>query len=67
VRAAFQAIQDLPDGMTSRTGQGKPWTSTNNSPKKAALKEKGIEDMIAEARADNKDNDIEYMKPCSGK
>jgi TRIAP1/MDM35 family protein len=53
--------------MTSRTGQGKPWTSTNNSPKKAALKEKGIEDMIAEARADNKDNDIEYMKPCSGK
>jgi hypothetical protein len=32
-----------------------------------ALKDKGIEDMIAEARADNKDNDIEFMKPNSGK
>jgi hypothetical protein len=32
-----------------------------------ALKEKGIEDMIAEARADNKDNDVEFMKPNSGR
>jgi len=32
-----------------------------------ALKDKGIEDMIAEARADNKDNDIEFMKPSSGR
>jgi hypothetical protein len=32
-----------------------------------ALKDKGIEDMIAEARADNKDNDVEFMKPNSGK
>jgi hypothetical protein len=32
-----------------------------------ALKDKGIEDMIAEARADNKDNDVEFMKPNAGK
>ena len=31
------------------------------------MKEKGIEDMIAEARADNKDNDVEFMKPNSGR
>jgi hypothetical protein len=31
------------------------------------LKDKGIEDMIAEARADNKDNDVEFMKPSPGK
>lgn len=28
-----------------------------------ALKERGIDTMLDEARADNKENDIEYMKP----
>lgn len=31
-----------------------------------ALKERGIDTMLEEARADNRDNDVEYMKP-SGK
>ncbi|KAM0717005.1 hypothetical protein Q7P37_006857 [Cladosporium fusiforme] len=31
-----------------------------------ALKDKGIQSMIDDARADNKENDIEYMKPSSG-
>ncbi|RMZ08445.1 hypothetical protein D0862_03957 [Hortaea werneckii] len=28
-----------------------------------ALKDRGIDQMLGEARADNKENDIEYMKP----
>ncbi|RMY65270.1 hypothetical protein D0864_12141, partial [Hortaea werneckii] len=28
-----------------------------------ALKDRGIDQMLEEARADNKENDIEYMKP----
>ncbi|KAI5361308.1 Putative mitochondrial distribution/morphology family 35/apoptosis [Septoria linicola] len=28
-----------------------------------ALKERGIDTMLDEARADNKENDLEYMKP----
>ena len=28
-----------------------------------ALKERGIDQMLDEARADNKENDAEYMKP----
>jgi len=28
-----------------------------------ALKDKGIEQMVEEARADNKDNDMEYLRP----
>ncbi|CAK1365483.1 hypotheticalsprotein [Cercospora beticola] len=28
-----------------------------------ALKERGIDTMLEEARADNKENDLEYMKP----
>lgn len=28
-----------------------------------ALKERGIEQMLEEARADNKENDAEYLKP----
>nr|POE64874.1 mitochondrial distribution and morphology protein 35 [Quercus suber] len=28
-----------------------------------ALKERGIDTMLEEARADNKENDVEYLKP----
>jgi TRIAP1/MDM35 family protein len=31
-----------------------------------ALKERGIDTMLAEARADNRENDVEYLRP-SGK
>ncbi|EMF08994.1 UPF0203-domain-containing protein [Sphaerulina musiva SO2202] len=30
-----------------------------------ALKERGIDTMLEEARADNKENDLEYMKPTT--
>lgn len=32
-------------------------------PTKKALKERGIDSMLDEARADNKENDAEYLKP----
>lgn len=31
-----------------------------------ALKERGIDKMLDEARADNRENDLENMKPGSG-
>ncbi|KAF2485784.1 mitochondrial distribution/morphology family 35/apoptosis [Neohortaea acidophila] len=31
-----------------------------------ALKERGIDQMVDEARMDNKDNDAQYMKPAGG-
>ena len=30
-----------------------------------ALKERGIDQMLDEARADNKENDAEYLKPST--
>ncbi|RMY92185.1 hypothetical protein D0861_02628 [Hortaea werneckii] len=33
------------------------------TPAQKALKDRGIDQMLEEARADNKENDIEYMKP----
>ena len=33
------------------------------NPIQKALKERGIDQMLDEARADNKENDAEYLKP----
>lgn len=38
---------------------------TNNTTFQKALKERGIDTMLEEARADNKENDLEYMKPTT--
>lgn len=38
---------------------------TNNPTFQKALKERGIDTMLEEARADNKENDLEYMKPTT--
>lgn len=63
MRASFQAVQDMFNGM--QKGPRSHGDSYSSYLQKA-LKDKGLEDAIAEARADNKENDIQYMKPGSG-
>lgn len=41
-------------------------SSTKLTDSQKALKDRGIDKMLEDARADNRENDVEYMKP-SGK
>jgi len=59
MRTSFQAIQDLPERTAPQTNSRK--ISADRTQK--ALKERGIDKMLEEAREDNRENDAEYMKP----
>lgn len=62
MRAPVPTVQDL----LERTFPFLKAYSVNASrltPAQKALKDRGIDQMLEEARADNKENDIEYMKP----
>nr|POE93257.1 exosome complex exonuclease rrp6 [Quercus suber] len=48
---------------TATTDECEPLFKQYKSCLGKALKERGIDTMVEEARADNKDNDIEYLKP----
>lgn len=63
MRASFQAVQDMFNGMQKGP---RSHGNSHSSYLQKALKDKGLEDAIAEARADNKENDVQYMKPGSG-
>jgi TRIAP1/MDM35 family protein len=41
-------------------------TTIANTNSQRALKDRGIDKMLDEARADNRENDLENMKPGSG-
>jgi len=62
VRAAVPAIQDLLD-RTLYVFVCDTIVRIMLTTRQKALKERGIDQMLEDAKADNKDNDAEYMKP----
>ncbi len=62
MRAAVPAIQDLLD-RTLYVFVCDTIVRIMLTTRQKALKERGIDQMLEDAKADNKDNDAEYMKP----
>lgn len=62
MRAAVPAVQDLLD-RTSCVFVCGTIVRTVLTTRQKALKERGIDQMLEDAKADNKENDAEYMKP----
>lgn len=76
MRATVQAVQDLSDGTfcarpspltyPSIPGRASWALGADDECAQKALRERGIDQMLEEAKADNRENDAEFMKP-SGK
>ncbi len=64
MRAAVPAIQDLLD-RTLHVFVCTTKARTTLTARQKALKERGIDQMLEDAKADNKENDAEYMKPSA--